>query len=113
MMAKENWREIAVDRPFIHNGPISNPKQRTTTAMAYYRKEQLAEIDNGRAGDMGEMYMADFVYCHRDSRVIKNRLGSVAELYESALSFDKLKYHPDERVRLALDKVLTLAALID
>ena len=112
-MGKANWRMIIVDRPFIHNGPISNPEQRTISAMAYYRTEALAQLDSGQASNGKEVYMADFVYSTHDNRVIKNRLGSVAELYESALGFDKLKYHPDERVRLALDKVLTLAALID
>jgi len=112
-MGKANWRAITVDRAFIHNGPISNPEQRTTPAMAYYRTEALAQLDSGQAGHGEEVKMADFVYTTDDDRVIKNRIGSVAALYESALKYDQLRSHPDARVRLALDKVLTLAALID
>ena len=112
-MNKANWRAIAVDRAFIHNGPISNPELRTTPAMASYRTEVVAQLDSGQAGDGGEVKMADFVYTTDDNRIIKNRLGSISALYESALKYNQLRSHPDARVRLALDKVLTLAALLD
>jgi len=113
-MVKHNWRDIAIDHGFLaYDTKAPTKKKDKIAGRAYYRTECLSQLDNGRAGDMTEMYMADFVYVKDTQVVVKNRLGSVEDLYESALSYDRLRWHPDPRVAAALEKVETLAALID
>ena len=112
-MSKENWQEIGIRESFQNNILRSSSRSANTLAMAYFRTEILSHMDRDIVGDMKKLQLADFVYIPDNNCVLKNRIGSVATLYESALKYDQLRSHPDARVRLALDKVLTLAALID
>lgn len=57
--------------------------------------------------------LADFVYDTHEARIIKSRNGNIERLYAQSQQYMNLKYHENEQVRLAFEKVETLAALAE
>jgi hypothetical protein len=112
-MANENWRDIELDQRYIaHIDNKYKTKSATIAGRAFYRPEILKQLDKTNASSIDKLHMADFVYIKETQTVVKNRLGSVEELYESAIKYDMLKWNADLRISEALAKVETLSALV-
>jgi len=106
---KGKWVNIAITPEFSGAG-----HRRMIQGRAYYNNRVCVpnEVD-AQEGSMGLIYMADFIYLEEEQQVIKNRIGTVEDLYNLSRSYMDLKYHPNEQVRKLFEKVETLAALAE
>ena len=82
-------------------------------ARAYVRDCVLKHVDKRDLGGFGIVYKSDFIYFKESQKIVKNRIGSIEDLYNMAHNFIALKYHENEQVRKAFERVETLAALAE
>lgn len=86
-------------------------KTRKIKAKGYFREVVYRTLTDFELDHLTAMYKADFIYNPESNQVIKNRYGSIENMYEDAMKLMKLRHHPNENVRRAFEKVETLAAL--
>lgn len=108
MLMQGEWRDIEIVDSFANTS--SDPMVKSMRARGYFRTQCLPELRQHQS-KIQNMYLADFIYAPRDERILKNRYGSIENLYDDALKYMALKHHPNEHVRRAFAKVETMAAL--
>jgi hypothetical protein len=59
------------------------------------------------------MQLADFVYNPNSCAILKNRLGTIEDLYVSASKYSSLQHHPNPQIRKMLEKIEMLASLAE
>jgi hypothetical protein len=59
------------------------------------------------------MQLADFVYNPSTCAIIKNRAGTIENLYNAASKYISLQNHPNPQIRKMLEKVETMALLAE